>query len=304
MKKLIPALAMLLVAAALMGTSTYAWFSANTQVTASGMSVKAASSGGLAIGSYNYDADSGAITAPAEGDFATSVTIGTGDYVVGNSAIKPVSFNKSHTAGKWFYATASAADSYTAAADMVELMAAAEAAAQKKVEDEGGQYVAATHFTMKEKDAALAEYVNKTTWGVKSLKDGYNVDVIVTDVTVGGVNTSATLDKALRVAFVTSEAAYIFAPVVGSTNLEYVTAINTSAEGVVSFTTADTGIYTGTTAYGGTAQIFTDLTVDQRMVEVYVYYEGQDENCKSANATNIDTLSVTFKLNAINETAN
>lgn len=300
MKKLIPALAMLLVAACLMGTSTYAWFSANQQVTASGMSVKAASSGGLAIGSYNYDADSGAITAPGESDFGTSVTIGTGDYVVGNSSIKPVSFNNSHNAGKWFYATANAADSYAAAADMVELMAAAEAAIKAA---KGDAYNAAEHFTMKEKDAALAEYVNKTTWGVKSLKDGYNVDVIVTDVTISGVSTSATLDKALRVAFVTSEAAYIFAPVVGSTNLEYVTAIR-DTEGVLSFDTADAGIYTGTTSYGGTAQIFTNLSVDQRMVEVYVYYEGQDENCKSANATNIDTLSVTFKLNAINEAAN
>ena len=41
MKKLIPALCMLLVAAALLGTSTYAWFSMNETVTASGMSVTA-----------------------------------------------------------------------------------------------------------------------------------------------------------------------------------------------------------------------------------------------------------------------
>jgi len=41
MKKLIPAFAMLLVAAVLMGTSTFAWFSMNTQVTAEQMQIKA-----------------------------------------------------------------------------------------------------------------------------------------------------------------------------------------------------------------------------------------------------------------------
>ncbi|MBR6051789.1 MAG: hypothetical protein IKP68_11390 [Clostridia bacterium] len=43
MKKLIPALAMLLVSAVLLGTSTFAWFSMNTRVTATGMQVVAKS---------------------------------------------------------------------------------------------------------------------------------------------------------------------------------------------------------------------------------------------------------------------
>ena len=42
-KKLIPALCMLLISAVLMGTSTYAWFSMNTTVTATGMKVTAKS---------------------------------------------------------------------------------------------------------------------------------------------------------------------------------------------------------------------------------------------------------------------
>ena len=43
MKKLIPALCMLLIAACLMGTSTYAWFSMSDKVTAQGMTVTAIS---------------------------------------------------------------------------------------------------------------------------------------------------------------------------------------------------------------------------------------------------------------------
>lgn len=42
-KKIIPALCMLLISAVLMGTSTYAWFSMNTTVKATGMEVKAKS---------------------------------------------------------------------------------------------------------------------------------------------------------------------------------------------------------------------------------------------------------------------
>ena len=42
-RKLIPALCMLLVSALFVGTSTYAWFSMNTQVTATNMQVTAKS---------------------------------------------------------------------------------------------------------------------------------------------------------------------------------------------------------------------------------------------------------------------
>lgn len=52
MKKLIPALAMLLVSAVLLGTSTFAWFSMNRTVTATGMKVKATSSSSLVIAQY------------------------------------------------------------------------------------------------------------------------------------------------------------------------------------------------------------------------------------------------------------
>lgn len=49
MKKLIPALCMLLIAAAMLGTSTYAWFSMNKTVTATGMQVKATTAESLVI---------------------------------------------------------------------------------------------------------------------------------------------------------------------------------------------------------------------------------------------------------------
>lgn len=58
MKKLIPALSMLLIAAVLLGSSTFAWFSMNSSVQATGMSVKAATSKNLLI-SKNATTDFG-----------------------------------------------------------------------------------------------------------------------------------------------------------------------------------------------------------------------------------------------------
>lgn len=49
MKKLIPTISMVALGAALLGTSTYAWFSANTQVTASGISMQAEAGDSLLI---------------------------------------------------------------------------------------------------------------------------------------------------------------------------------------------------------------------------------------------------------------
>lgn len=49
MKKLIPAICLLLISAMMLGTSTYAWFSMNRTVTATNMQVKAVASSSLAI---------------------------------------------------------------------------------------------------------------------------------------------------------------------------------------------------------------------------------------------------------------
>ena len=84
--KLIPAIAMLLISAVLVSTSTYAWFSMNKTVTASGMKVKAVAEGSIIITStaalpadgtkatdYNFnDASATALYASThDGDYTT-----------------------------------------------------------------------------------------------------------------------------------------------------------------------------------------------------------------------------------------
>ena len=63
LRKLIPAMVMLLIAAAFVGTSTFAWFSMNRVVNVSGMSVNTTVSDSLSIAATNTEAD-----------FATSLT--------------------------------------------------------------------------------------------------------------------------------------------------------------------------------------------------------------------------------------
>ena len=77
MKKLIPALCMLLVAAALLGTSTFAWFSINTTVHATGMSVKAAASKNLLISKSEASGFSAAIDFTEDGEVTSLVPVST-----------------------------------------------------------------------------------------------------------------------------------------------------------------------------------------------------------------------------------
>ena len=77
MKKLIPAICMLLVAASLLGTSTYAWFSMNKTVTAASLEIKATTDANLYI----------AKGASVAIDSITGITVT--DLLVKADAVKP-----------------------------------------------------------------------------------------------------------------------------------------------------------------------------------------------------------------------
>ena len=89
MKKLIPALALLLVSAVMLGTSSFAWFSMNTEVTATGMSVTAQAPTSLLIS--NTSATTG---------FGSSVTLENSNTSAPSTFV-PVAYD---TVGAKFYA--------------------------------------------------------------------------------------------------------------------------------------------------------------------------------------------------------
>lgn len=268
MKKLIPALCMLLVAACLMGTSTYAWFSANTTVTANGMSVKAASDGGLAIASYT-----GTVDAPAEPSDDKFASAADAVWKKGAAAISPASF----TGTEWFTGKATDAGSY-----------------------EGTGFKAVADST---------NYAQETKWQLKSLLDDSSSKVYVSAVTITAAGNSAALNESLRVCIKTADYTVFFAPVRTAApenfTLQYVSAVATTgtadAEGfypAADATKSDATLLFGQANYTG-AIIFNALTTEAADVSVYVYYEGEDPACNSANATNIDTLSVSISYNAV-----
>ena len=112
MKKLIPALCMLLVAATLLGTSTYAWFSMNETVEATNMQVTAKSSSTfLLIGdSADVATDKTNVKETVE---AAYISVGNADkkcYPVAYYAVASTLNGHATEAGKWYFTTSDKLD--------------------------------------------------------------------------------------------------------------------------------------------------------------------------------------------------
>ena len=95
MKKLIPALALLLVSAVMLGTSSFAWFSMNTSVTATGMSVTATAPTSLLIS-----------TTSATAGFGSTVALSSDTSVAGS--VVPVTDTHSGTTYTFYKLTSAA----------------------------------------------------------------------------------------------------------------------------------------------------------------------------------------------------
>lgn len=160
-KKIIPALCMLLISAVLMGTSTYAWFSMNTQVSASGMKVTANSTN-----LFLQISDSATYTDPA-----TSVVYNETDGTKLKPAT-PVLKEGNASIEKWQTATSNDPSNATSGATPADIATGTL-----------GEYVYSKvlHFRIAPNSTATAS------------------NLVIADVTMTGDNSKA-LNKALRVA--------------------------------------------------------------------------------------------------------
>ena len=277
MRKIIPALAMLLISAVMMSTASFAWFSINDSVTATGMQIKATSSGGLAIGSFT-----GENTHPTSQQYYTNATVAwtnhiktTGGTSTYNATLQPVSLDD----GKWTSGSSAAADDYNTT-----------------VKYANQSSVAVTNNP----------YYLLSKWDIKSLDDA--TDVTATGLYVDGIkveytkqdNANDNLLKTIRVAMrVNGTDWYYFAPgyAAGTTGLTYASYTSGEAANVVTYGTTDANtIVTGTTSLH--AHICSTLTKSTATtVEVFIYFEGEDESCTSVNAAMaVDyNITLTFK---------
>lgn len=299
-KKLFSAVAMLTCSAVMLSTATYAWFTMNKVVEVTNMQVRAKTEEGLLI---NEIADYASTTWDNE---ATANQTATNPVL-----LYPTSTNDGST---WYHGASTKANDAAGATaagtksgnlingDYTELTGltsitgfhADASAGVNAVRDamgssataEAGYYVHYTYYLKSSSDAVtLATTANAMNVYIKS----------VTATPAGGASTN--LNKSLRVGILmkTSGNFYIYAPVEGYDASYYVAAGATE-----------------TVPIAGNVATATDLTnlpsvgTNGTPVEVYLWYEGEDENCKSVNATaatldNID-VDIQFELKAVPST--
>ncbi len=265
-RKLIPAVAMLMTSAVMMSTASYAWFSMNTKVTASGMNVVATTSKNLVI------------TATTGANYDTTATLTDGK----TAALNPVSVNCAQNANlaekKFYYNDNGIGVNY----------------------DNGTFDIATTTF---EEVNVADTYYETFLYYVKV--DGQSTDTFdnfyVNAITVKDTKGTTTMDdddtpdaeisKALRVAVTDGAKTFIFAPLNGSyTEGKSISSVDS---GTKLATLSDQALATL-----GTTSTFGEISTTEKALTVYVWYEGNDTACTSANSVSVENLSISIDFQA------
>lgn len=301
-RKLLPAVAMLAVSAVSLSSATYAWFTMNKEVTVENLTIQAKAEGGLLI------SETQGYTASDVWDDSANTTA---EVAAAKVALYPTSTANSAT---WYHATSKTAndaasatsgqasgnksDGYTTLTLTANQLQAAGAGTNGKKE----VFYADTDSSNSYSDAD-AKYYLKYTYYLKTSTEGttalglgngsQNLNISV--VHVDGNTTSTELNKSLRVGIEIGGKFYIFAPISGATDTYYVNASSTATTAIDSSASSHNApmtVATGLTSLPGVKQ-------DGTPVYVYMWYEGEDANCKSENVTaTLDELTVDleFKL--------
>ena len=260
-KKLMASASMLLVSIMTLSSATYAWFTMNKDVTVTGMKLKATAEDGLVISDYT------------KANWATSWTVTMSDA----ATLAPTSTNKTN----WATASSSQFDDaekntptsgYT---DLDFTYSNDPTTGEGVGSDTGVNYVLLRKFYIKGTgDAAWAQ----------------NLVIDEVKAEVAGTAASENLDKSFRVLVVAGTDKFIYAPVTGYDNACKFKGTGDNLALVASTTDSTCTSITSIPAGNTNAPI---------EVSMYMYFEGEDTNCKSSNISGIpvDTLTVsaTFK---------
>lgn len=288
-KQLLAAVAMVLVAAVALGSSTYAWFVASGTVKAEGMSVTAQAESGILIKELGSDSA-----------FGTVATV--------TDAAKTLYPASTNDLSKWYHANSARADASkfkTASTDATE--GATYVAGDYKLlnsVDESKKVVADDY---KNDNASLGSYRLVKQFVIRSATSTAmtNSKLAITDVSLSNQKVSENFDKAIRVGVkVTAggaddSAIYVYTP------------RNTGEFKLTAgyLTSSDTGITEKVNASPDKSDVLTlaSNTIPANdtglVVSIFMWYEGEDSECKTANLLNAgggitpDTLSasVTFE---------
>ena len=274
-KKLVPAICMLLVSAVLMGTSTFAWFSMNTSVTATGMQIQAKSDTTyLMIGSGETDTAEEIQAATA--NTTTALTVSETDSKVYASAPVMDETGVGYTAvGKQNVAGTTIDGNTIKAGAAITTKAAA---------------ALATNWYTASATAPDASTIDATSARQLSSLTGYVIKKTVYLTVAVGANPANNLSVTARITAKTG-AATIITPVkilVVSDNDVVTTLSSTSLTGDL-YTTGKNANITSTAVH---------------TVDIYIYYDGNDANVKTTNKANLAAVDIELTFNvASNPTA-
>ena len=279
-KQLLAAVAMVLVAAVALGSSTYAWFVASGSVEATGMKVQAQTESGLLIRGVQYDNTQKKWLGNA---WATSANA----Y---NTAMVDLHPTSTIDLSTWYKASSTSVD---------------DALPQQIVDKDSAPYTEVGADI-------LSTYRRLDTFAIRSASGADLTDTKLAVQSVSATTTGKTttaLNKSIRVGVKMATGAgrdvdtdggetgstfYIFAPNVDGEKFE-LTANYSSGDTLDEYKAASNE---RDFLYISDDKIpYADTGV---MVEVYTWYEGEDDNCKTANITNAagaaldaDDLSIT-----------
>ena len=280
-KQLAAAIAMVVVSVVALSSSTYAWFSANSKVTATGMLVQAATEGGIEIAYTNASATSGS--------YATSATAGAATA----STLAPTS-TLDTTA--WYHASAQLATNSAARPESYETLSLTENAISGQSFGKLGGVTVADVTT----NYYMVQTFNIRSTSASALAKGLSVD----SVTVAG--DSSNMSKALRVAVVLDGGQTLIYDPVENDQTTYAVYSGFTGAGTAEnpYTATKAGDVTCTDASVKTLLassasteipakgISTNGGVD---VKVYIWFEGEDAELYSDNfATEGLTVTVNF----------
>ena len=272
MKKLIPALCLLLVSAILMGTSTYAWFSMNTQVTATGMQVKAVAEGGIVISNSTKTGWTSEATAQ----------ITTANLFPTSNAKTP------GTLTSWYHNKSDDADDAKAgqSASTYETLSIA---LSDSTNGEGVGYVNTdgnAGYTV----GSDAAYFLMDKFYIKSSGDALtSTTLYINKVEVTSSASLLAIDNALRVCVIVNGTAYLYAPVSVGAGPTLTYKVKGSATDTVALAGTTKNTATGVSTIANT-------DADAVPVEIYAYYEGEDASCKSTNISGITVDNITISV--------
>lgn len=272
-KKIIGASCALVAAVALSAGSTFAWFTSSGTVKAEGMKVQAATAKNLVIRETSNTMAKWATVATTTGSGIQSLSPASNSNIKNDtSAVTPSFFYVSNPEGV-DYATGEAKNG-TVISSVTTITEPTSA------------------------DSTGDVYVVKYSYDIKTEGDAAYTGLFVSDIQLTAKTKAIT--KALRVGVVCGNYGYIYAP--ASTTA--VTYQGVKSTGTVSDTTAlSTMTEQVTTTLANVSASANTLgapnSITALTVEVYIWYEGQDPDCTSANSLDVEQTTVSISFSGI-----